>query len=896
MSDTLYLVDTFSLVFQVYYAIRQPMTGTRGQPTNAVYGFTGDLLHLLNEKKPTHLICAMESEGPGERAEIFADYKAHREEMPDDLRQQIPMIFDVIEAFNIPIVTCPGWEADDVIATLAVQGAQDGMEVRIVSSDKDLRQLIGPHIKMYNIRKKQFLDETSLQEDWGIRPEQVIDFQSLVGDSVDNVPGVPGVGPKKAGILLEMFGTLDNVLANADRAPGKKLSENLKDFADQARMSRELVTLRTDLPIDINWEDAKVHEPNWDRLHELFVDFGFRRYAELADKQRSSARITSAKEQERTWSVIRSEDDFASFLGQLQQQERFCVDLETTSQNPLQADIVGYAFCWESHTGCYIPVDGPPGSELLDGDRVLEQLQPILEDTRREIVNQNIKYDMLVLRRAGVQMGEIGLDPMVGDYLLDAGARSHSLAEIAKRYLHREMIPISDLIGKGKQQLKMFEVDVDKAGEYASEDADVAWQAVEIITEKLKEEDLWELYWDLERPLIPVLAEMEWNGIRVDTEELARQSKLLTARLDGLMHQIYELAGHEFNIASPKQLSKVLFEELKLPVLKRTKTGASTSEEVLEKLAPKHPLPRKIIEHRSLMKLKGTYLDALPKMVNPLTGKVHTSFSQVTTATGRLSSSDPNLQSIPIRTEEGRQIRKAFVPSDRGWKFLSLDYSQIELRMLAHFSQDKALLEAFRNGEDIHRSVAAEVFGVAVKDVTGEQRRLAKAVNFGVIYGQTAYGLAASLGIDQDDAARFIDDYFQRYAGVAQFIDQLLQTCRKTGYAKTILGRRREIVGIRPERFSSLNLPERTAVNTVIQGSAADLIKQAMIQVHRRMQAESHPGRMLLQIHDELLFESPESEVETLAMLARQEMESALDLNVPIVAEPHIADNWCDAK
>jgi DNA polymerase-1 len=513
-----------------------------------------------------------------------------------------------------------------------------------------------------------------------------------------------------------------------------------------------------------------------------------------------------------------------------------------------------------------------------------------------EIINQNIKYDMLVLRRAGVEVKNLGLDTMVGDYLLDAGARGHGLDELSKKYLMRTMIPITDLIGKGKQQILMNQVEVEKVAEYASEDADVAWQLSEIIQAKLKEEGLWNLYWNLERPLIHVLAEMEWNGIKVDVVELKRQSDLASERLTILIAEIHTLAGREFNIDSPKQLATILFDELKLPVIKRTKTGPSTDQEVLEELAPRHELPRKIIEHRQLQKLKGTYLDALPALVNATTGKLHTSFNQTTAATGRLSSSEPNLQNIPIRTEEGRLVRRAFVPSEPGWKLVCLDYSQIELRMLAHFCRDPALVESFRNGEDIHRRVAAEVFNIPQDAVTSEQRRVAKAVNFGVIYGQTGYGLAAVLGIDQDEAEDFIEGYFKRYAGVEAFIAKTLEECRTTGYARTILGRRREIVGIRPHRFRNLNVPERTAVNSVIQGSAADLIKKAMIQVHARLKTQKHPARMLLQIHDELVFEAPEAQVASLIEIARHEMETAIPVSVPIVVDVKSGDNWLDAK
>lgn len=896
MSDTLYIVDTLSLVFQVYHAIRQPMTGSRGQPTNALFGFTGDIEHLRKDKKPTHLICAMDSKGPGEREKLYAEYKAHREAPPEDLQVQIPMVLDLIRAFNIPVIIVEGWEADDVIATLATRAANAGMDVRLVTNDKDARQLISPKVKIYSIRKKRFYDEADLQEDWGIRPDQVVDFQSLVGDSVDNVPGVPQVGPKTATTLIQEFGTLEQVLASADKVKGKKVSENLQTFAQQAYLSRDLVRLHRDLPIDLDWETARLKEPNWEKLLELFTDYGFRRYSAEAQTKLNETRIQSSKDIPRDWKTIHTPAEFESFLSELKQQPKFVLDLETTGLQELDAEIVGWAICWQAGQGYYIPVDGPKGTRTLHGPDVLAALKPLLEDPSRSIINQNIKYDYRVLQAHGVEIATIGLDTMIGDYLLDAGARSHGIDELSKKYLHREKIPTSDLIGKGKKQLQMFEVDVHKVAEYASEDADFAWQLAELIDQKLHEEQLWDLYWNLERPLIKILAEMENHGIRINSKELKRQSIHAEKRMNELTEECQQLAGHEFNLNSPKQLATILFEELRLPVIKRTKTGPSTDEEVLDELSAKHPLPAKLMEHRMLAKLKGTYLDSLPAMVNRKTGKVHTSFSQVSAATGRLASNDPNLQNIPIRTEEGRLVRRAFIPSEPGWKLVCLDYSQIELRMLAHFCQDPALLEAFRNNEDIHRRVASEVFGVPQSEVTSDQRRVAKAVNFGVIYGQTSYGLSNALDIEQRAASSFIEDYFKRYAEVEKFINQTLEEVRTSHYAKTILGRRREIDGIRPKRFRTLNMPERTAVNTVIQGSAADLVKQAMLNVRAKLREANHPGRMLLQIHDELVFEAPEAEVESLVKIARHEMENALPLQVPVVVDVKVGDNWLDAK
>lgn len=998
MPETVFLIDTFSLMFQVFHAI-PPMTSPSGLPTNAVFGFSRDLVTLLQVHKPDWLICALESPGPGTREEIYAEYKAHRAEMPEDLRPQIPLLTETIEAFGIPIVHCEGWEADDVIATLTRQAVERGLQVRIVTSDKDARQLLGPQVKMYNLRKNTYLDEAALLVDWGVRPDQVVDFQSLVGDAVDNVPGVPLVGPKKASALLQQFHTLEGVLANADQAPGAKLKENLKQYADQARLSQQLVRLNQHLELDFDWDANRKPAPDVPALQEKFRSFGFRRLVEdvkqFATGNEGAGASTPPKKRERTlfddwaapvpsttsvsvavatteaaisvvatktilepgaprqWQIVDTPEKFAEFVQQFSQQTRFCLDLETTDLDPRKAQIVGWAICWQPGSAWYLPTMGPPDSALLDGQVVLLTLQPILENPSIRFVNQNVKFDLMVLDCHGIRIAPeaIDIDPMVGDYLLDAGARSHGLETLIEKYLRQTCIPIADLIGTGKGQKNMADIPVEKVAEYATEDADLTLQLADVITAKLREQGLWNLYWDLERPLIPVLAEMEQTGIRVDTDELHQQSDELAKRLTELVSEIHTLAGHAFNLDSPKQLQVVLFDELNLPAKKRTRTGASTDQDVLEELATLHPLPAKIIEHRHLSKLKGTYLDALPQLVHPRTGRIHTSFNQVVAATGRLSSSDPNLQNIPIRSAVGEQIRRAFVASslapvviagshdassaqrtknkglfdeedqaqqaarskapvplasgflrqdrvgtNEEWLLVCADYSQIELRVLAHYCQDQELIAAFEQQVDIHTAVAAQVFGVEREAVTSNQRRMAKAVNFGVIYGQSAFGLAAALGIDKKEAAAFIDGYFAKYSGVTQFIEETLSEVRQTGFAKTILGRRRAIDGIRGVRSRNLNMPERTVVNTVIQGSAADLIKQAMLAVHHRLQKENHPARMLLQIHDELVFEAPQSAIESLVEIVRHEMQHAMELSVPLMVDVSVGPNWLDTK
>ncbi len=916
MSNPVYILDVFSLVFQVFHGL-PPMTGPAGQPTNAVFGFTRDVMNLLREHQPSHLYCAMDSPGKGIRNDWYPEYKANRDAMPEDLVPQIAMIEEVIAGFGLPVLRLDGWEADDIFATLAKRAAEAGHEVRIVTSDKDARQLINSRVQIYHIRKDEFQDEEFVKEQWGVRPDQVIDFQSLVGDSVDNVPGMPLVGPKKARILLEQYGTLEEVLAHADEVNGKKLKENLVTFADQSRLSRRLVTLYDDLPLELDWDAQRIGSPDVERLNSLFNEFGFRSFpAELRKLADADGDLPAAEadtpeitgdhggpaqgqlfgQTDRRWTLVDTTEQFDTFLEELSAQNKICFDLETTGLDELTADIVGWAFCWEPGHGWYVPVRGPEGARVLDPDTVRDALQPVIESEEIEKTNQNIKYDMLVLRRAGLKLAGIGVDPMIGHFLVDAGARSHSLAALSEKYLNHTMIPISDLIGKGKNQKSMADIDVDQVAEYASEDADVSWQVAELITDELERNNLWDLYWELERPLIPILAEMEYAGIRLDSAELGRQAESVGERLVGLVEEIHELAGREFNIDSPKQLREILFEELKLPVQKRTKTGPSTDQSVLEKLAPLHPLPERITEHRQLSKLKNTYLDALPALVNDRTGRLHTSFNQVAASTGRLSSLQPNLQNIPVRTTEGRQVRRAFVPGDTGMVLLCADYSQVELRVLAHFSGDSAMQTAFHNGVDIHAAVAAEVFGVDAEEVDSDMRRMAKAVNFGVVYGQSPFGLAASLGISQVEAAKFIDGYFSRYHGVADYLDRVLDECRRSGFAETIRGRRRPIHGIRPEPNRQRNMPERTAINSVIQGSAADLIKQAMIGVDRALKQDGHPGTMLLQIHDELVFEVPENDLESLVALVRQEMESALALDVPLVVDCAAGHNWLEIQ
>lgn len=884
-----WVVDAFNLIFQVFHAIPE-MTGPQGEPVNAVFGFTRDMLYLIEQVRPDYLFCAFDMPGETFRHELFADYKVQRTAMPDELVPQIPSINRVLDALQIPVLGVPGYEADDVMATVARQVEQAGGQCVLVTSDKDCRQLISDRVRLFNVRKQSFLDAAALAEDWGVRPDQVVDFQSLVGDSVDNIPGVPLIGPKIARELLATYGTLDALFERVSELPKGKRKENLIAYRERALLSRQLVRLHSEIQAPIAWEQARVASMDISRALPLFKELGFHGFAEKAREAAGEAPAAAAWQAD--YRLVDTPEAFAEFLAQLGRQRRFSFDTETTHVNPARADLVGMSFCWEDGVAYYLPVRAPAGERCLDVTETLAALRPILEDPAVEKVGQNLKYDAVVLRGAGIRMAGIAFDTMIASYLLDAGERNHNLDELAKRYFDHQTTKISELIGTGKQQKRMDEVSTSLVGPYACEDADVPWRLAPLLQPKLVAWEADKLFHELELPLIDVLADLEHAGIQVDVPRLNELSAEYGRRLAVLEKEIHELAGCEFNIASPKQLQKILFEDLKLPAGKRTKTGPSTDAEVLEELALVHPLPAKIVEHRQYAKLKGTYVDALPQMINPKTGRVHASFNQTVAATGRLSSSDPNLQNIPVRGEAGREIRSAFRAGPPDWRLLTADYSQIELRVLAHFSGDETLSQAFARDEDIHTLVASQVYGVDQEAVTREMRYGAKAVNFGVIYGQTPFGLARQVGTTAEAAAEFIDAYFARYPGVEEFLVKTLEECESKGYVKTILGRRRAIRGVRVGAGRQRNLPERTAVNTVIQGSAADLIKLAMVAIHRRLRVAKLSARMLLQIHDELVFEVPFDELDLVAQIVAEEMTHVLPLDVPLKVDLKAGPHW----
>jgi DNA polymerase I len=947
-SKTVWVIDGHSLIHQVFHALPE-MSSPRGEPVGAVFGFARDLFFLIEEKKPDYLFCAFDLPGKTFRHEMYDQYKIQRPEMDADLVPQIASIRRVLEVLGIPALGVEGFEADDILATVARLSEELGGQCILVTSDKDCRQLITDRVKVFNIRKNSFIDRDALNADWGITPEQVVDYQALVGDAVDNVPGVPMIGPKFARQLLEQYGTLESVLDHAADVAGAKRKENLVKYRDQALLSRDLVRLDTHVPVAIPW-NMQVGRIDRTAALALFREFGFRSLVmkidalckslavgglfqnEISTPQRHTERFENSTLQSHpersegslpgdertdetgphpnplprgegtvgsqpTYHLVDTPEAFEVFLNQLKKQKSFSLDTETTNIMPRWAELVGLSFSWDENVAWYLPVRSPPGEPHLDLQATLDALRSVLEDPTVEKIGQNLKYDIIVLRGAGINLVGMAFDTMVASYLLDAGQRNHNLDDLALDYLGHTTIKISQLIGSGKNQKRMDEVPIRQVADYAGEDALLPVRLHPILSKKLEQYQLTELFTKVELPLIGVLADMEYNGIKVDVARLDELSREFGHRLEELERDIYALAGHGFNIASPKQLQTVLFTEQKLPVVKKTpKTGPSTDAEVLEELARLHPLPAKLLEFRQYAKLKSTYVDALPNLVHPATGRVHASFNQVVAATGRLSSSDPNLQNIPVRSDVGREIRSAFIPGQPGWTLLAADYSQIELRILAHFCEDEQLAEAFARDEDIHARVASQVNGVPLEQVTPEMRREAKAVNFGVIYGQSAYGLGRALGIEQEAAQRFIDGYFEGYPRIEEFLENVLAECAKTGYVKTILGRRRAIQGVRPNAGRQRNLAERTAINTVIQGSAADLIKLAMIAIHRRLKSEDLPARMLLQIHDELIFEVPSQNLPSLAALVSQEMAGVWKLKVPLKVDLKAGSNWADAE
>ncbi len=888
-NEKIYLIDGSSYIYRAYYAIRH-LSNSKGEATNAVYGFTKMLLTLLREEQPDRVAVIFDAKGPTFRKDLYPAYKANRSAMPEDLVPQIPWIKEVVRAFNLPALELAGYEADDIIATLARRYARQGFDVTVVTGDKDLMQIVGDRVRLLDTMKGKVSNREEVIERFGVPPEQVLEILGLAGDSSDNIPGVPGIGEKTASSLIQEFGSIENLLNNIDRVKGKKRQENLREFGEQARLSRQLADLIYDLDLDIELSDLILREPDRDALELLFKKLEFHKLQqEFSGKKPQTAEAGDYR-------TVLTVAELDEMIAALQTAGRFAVDTETTSLVAVQAELVGLSFAIRAGHAWYVPVGhhylGAP--EQLSQELVLEKLRPLLESAEYKKIGQNIKYDALVLRHAGVELRGVAIDTMILSYVTHPQAKSHGLDALALKHLNHKMIPYSEMTGTGKKQICFSEVEVEKAVRYAAEDADITWQLAEKLLPQLPPGEMTELFYHVEMPLVDVLTRMEWSGITIDGDFLGSLSGQMGSKLEKLESEIHHLAGGAFNINSPKQLGEVLFEKLRLPKGKKTKTGWSTNVEVLNNLAAEHEIAARILEYRSISKLKSTYSDALPKLLNPETGRVHTSFNQAVTATGRLSSSDPNLQNIPIRTPEGRRIREAFIPA-AGWALLSADYSQVELRVLAYMADVPALKESFVAGEDIHRRTASEIFNVFPEMVSAEMRRQAKTINFGVIYGMGAFSLAKDLGISRSEAQQFIDHYFERYPAILKYLEEKKIEARENRYVTTLLGRRCAIPEIDSKNGAVRSYAERNAINYPIQGSAADIIKVAMVNIDRRLTEESFKTRMLLQVHDELVFEAPEDELERVKELIKVEMESAVELDVPLQVDIGTGDNWAVA-
>ncbi|MDE1238776.1 DNA polymerase I [Vibrio aestuarianus] len=919
------LIDGSSYLYRAFHAY--PGTMNNGEiPTNAVYGVVNMLRSMMRQFSSERMVVIFDAKGKTFRDEMYPQYKANRPPMPDDLRCQIEPLHNVIRAMGLPLISIEGVEADDVIGTLASQASKVGMPVLISTGDKDMAQLVDDNITLINTMTNLVLDREGVIEKFGIPPELIIDYLALMGDKVDNIPGVPGVGEKTALALLQGIGSLEQIYDNLDKiAPlgfrgSKTMAQKLSDNRENAFLSYQLATIKLDVELEEKPEALLKTQPNIDELIKLYGQLTFKSWlTELldggtgvieADERSGSAMPSSSSSASEVdssavtidrsqYQTILDEKTFSEWLDKLKAADVFAFDTETDSLDYMVANLVGVSFATEEGVAAYVPVahDYLDAPQQLDRDWVLSQLKPILEDDNQAKVGQNLKYDASVLARYDIEMKGIKHDTMLASYVYNSVGGKHDMDSLALRFLQHSCISFEQVAGKGKNQLTFNQIDLEQAAPYAAEDADVTLRLHHRLMGYIEQDEkLNSVYQQIEVPLVPVLSRIERTGVMIDDMLLSAQSHEIAARLDELEQKAFEIAGQPFNLSSPKQLQTILFEQMGLPVIKKTPTGApSTNEEVLQELALDYPLPKVIIEHRGLAKLKSTYTDKLPKMINPTTGRVHTSYHQAVTATGRLSSTDPNLQNIPIRNEEGRRIRQAFV-APHGWKIMAVDYSQIELRIMAHLSGDKALLEAFQQGKDIHAATAAEILGVSIDQVSSEQRRRAKAVNFGLIYGMSAFGLAKQLGIPRGEAQGYMDKYFERYPGVMQYMEDTRSTASELGYVETLLGRRLYLPEIKSRNGMRRKAAERAAINAPMQGTAADIIKKAMLLVDAWIE-EHGQGRvkLLMQVHDELVFEVQETALAEIESKVQQLMESAADLKVPLVADTGHGDNWDQA-
>ena len=918
--NKLFLLDAYALIYRAYYAfIKNPRINSKGMNTSAIMGFVNTLNEILTKEQPTHIGVAFDH-GKTFRDEAFPSYKAQREETPEDIRASVPIIKQIIKAMHIPVLQVDGFEADDVIGTLATKAGKAGITTYMLTPDKDYGQLVSDNVFMFRPRHGggyETMGPSEVCEKYDLSStSQVIDLLALMGDSADNFPGCPGVGPKTAAKLIAEFGSIDNMLANSSKIKGK-LREKVESAVDDIRMSKFLATIRTDVPIDLNLDELKVEEPDFTQLAEIFTELEFKSlldkfikkpqqqpkvanmqldlFAENPTNDAVNAEFSSFESLKTTpheYKLIETEEDAHKLFDFFITKQILCLDTETTSINPIDAELVGLSFSVEEGKAFYVAIP----AERKKAERIVNIFKPLYESTKILKIGQNIKYDMEVLMNYGVRLAAPMFDTMLAHYVLQP-EQKHNMDILAETLLNYQTIHIDELIGpKGKSQKNMRDLSPADICDYAAEDADITLRLYNVLKPRLKEADVEDLFYNIEMPLVPVLAEMEMNGVLLDTNALAETSKVFTDRMTQIEKNIYELAGHQFNIASPKQVGEVLFGEMKIvDKPKKTKTGQYvTSEEVLQQLRSKAPIVDHILEHRGLKKLLGTYVDALPKLINPHTGHIHTSFNQAVTATGRLSSSDPNLQNIPVRGEDGKEIRKCFIP-EPGCLFFSADYSQIELRVMAHLSGDKNMIEAFREGYDIHAATAARIYKEDINEVTRDQRTKAKRANFGIIYGITVFGLAERLEISRDEAKQLIDGYFETFPQVHDYMEKAKQLAREHGYAETFFHRRRYLPDITSHNATVRNFAERNAINAPIQGSAADIIKIAMIRIYERFRREGIKSKMILQVHDELNFSVLPEEKEQVEKIVLEEMQNAYTLQVPLVADSGWGNNWLEA-
>ena len=912
------LVDGSSYLFRAFHGL-PPLTNTKGQDTGAIYGVINMLKSLIKQYNPTHIGVVFDAKGKTFRDDIYPEYKANRPPMPDELRSQIAPLHEIIKAMGLPLIIEDGVEADDVIGTLARQAGEQGIDTLISTGDKDMAQLVNEHVTLINTMNNQLMDVQGVQDKFGIPPELVIDFLALKGDKVDNIPGVPGVGDKSAQGLLNGIGGIEAIYQNLDKIAeldfrgAKTLGKKMAEYEEQARLSYKLATIDVDLNLDYSPQTLTPEQADNDKLADLYSEYEFKRwYTEVTSSQATPAATDSGNQTKDTgeeevaatdietdYTTILDEATFNQWFEKIQQADMVAFDTETTSLDYMEAELVGMSFCMEPGVAAYLPVahDYPDAPEQLSRDWVLQQLKPWLEDASRIKVGQHLKYDKNVLANYDITLDGIGFDTMLESYVLNSTGSRHDMDTLAQNYLNHRTVHYEEIAGKGAKQLTFNQIDLEQAAFYAAEDADITLRLHEVLWPKVSSEDtLKKILQEIEVPLASILSRMEQQGVLIDSQQLSQQSQQLATRIMELEKEVHEMAGESFNLGSTKQLQHILFEKMELPVVKKTPKGApSTSEEVLQELALDYPLPALIMEYRGLTKLKNTYTDKLPKMINHRTGRVHTSYHQAVTATGRLSSTDPNLQNIPIRNEEGRRVRKAFIARD-GYKIVAADYSQIELRIMAHLSGDKGLLDAFAHGKDIHRATASEVFNVAEGDVTDNQRRSAKAINFGLIYGMSAFGLAKQLHVSRQEAQEYMDLYFKRYPGVLDYMDRTREFAKQHGYVETVFGRRLYLPEIKSSNGARRKGAERAAINAPMQGTAADVIKMAMIQVDDWIRStNSDDVVMIMQVHDELVFEIKQDTLDTNVATIVELMEQAATLSVPLKVEAGNGENWEEA-